>query len=141
MQRRASAIWKGSLRDGDGTLATESRALHAAPYSFYSRFESDGGTNPEELIGAAHASCYSMALAALLDSAGMHPRQISTVATVTLDSTDEGFAVVAVHLDVSASVQGASPETFEATALSARRSCPVSRLLNTKITLDARLED
>jgi osmotically inducible protein OsmC len=139
MKRKGSAVWKGALRDGAGTVSTESGALKALPYSFAARFESGAGTNPEELIGAAHAGCYSMALSGVLGEAGRKPESIETTATVTLEKTDAGFTVTSVHLDVVASVPGADAAAFRAAAEKAKAGCPISRLLHAKITMDARL--
>jgi len=140
MRRKARAVWIGGLRDGGGLLSTTNGALHNAEYSFSTRFEQDFGTNPEEMIGAAHASCFAMTLSALLGEAGLAPERIATTATVRLENADAGFTITEIHLDVSAKVAGASAQVFEATALTAKDSCPISRLINAKITLDARLE-
>jgi lipoyl-dependent peroxiredoxin len=140
MKRKASAQWRGSLKDGKGTISTDSGALSDTQYSFTSRFAEGKGTNPEELIGAAHAGCFSMALSNELGSAGLTPDSIQTTATVTLDKTAAGFAITAVHLDVAARVPGASPQAFEAAAASAKSNCPVSKLLKAEITMTAKLE-
>ena len=140
MKRKASALWRGSLKDGKGTISTESGVLSDTQYSFTSRFAEGKGTNPEELIGAAHAGCFSMALSNELGSAGLTPESIQTTATVTLDKTAAGFAITAVHLDVAARVPGASPQAFEAAAGSAKSNCPVSKLLKAEITMSAKLE-
>jgi osmotically inducible protein OsmC len=140
MKRKASALWRGSLKDGKGTISTDSGVLSDTQYSFTSRFAEGKGTNPEELIGAAHAGCFSMALSNELGSAGLTPDSIQTTATVTLDKTEAGFAITAVHLDVAARVPGASPQAFEAAAPSAKSNCPVSKLLKAEITMTAKLE-
>ncbi len=140
MKRKASAQWRGSLKDGKGTISTDSGVLSDTQYSFTSRFAEGKGTNPEELIGAAHAGCFSMALSNELGAAGLTPDSIQTTATVTLDKTAAGFAITAVHLDVDARVPGATPQAFEAAAASAKSNCPVSKLLKAEITMTAKLE-
>jgi len=140
MIRKASAEWRGSLKEGSGTISGESGAITNLPYSFQTRFENQKGTNPEELIGAAHAGCFSMALSAGLGGAGMTPESIRTTAAVTLDKVEGGFAVTAVHLDVVAKIPGADRAAFEKAANEAKAGCPISKLLNAKITMDARLE-
>jgi len=140
MKRTASAEWKGSLKEGKGTMTTGSTLLSNAQYSFSTRFEQGVGTNPEELIAAAHAGCFSMALSAQLGNAGFTPESIKTNATVTLEKTDSGFAITAVHLDVNAKVPGADQAAFEKAANAAKEGCPVSKVLNANITMDAKLE-
>jgi osmotically inducible protein OsmC len=140
MKRNASAEWTGGLRDGKGTLSSDSTVLNQTPYSFSTRFEDGVGTNPEELIGAAHAGCFSMALSGKLVAAGLSPESIRTTAAVSLEKGDAGFAITAVHLVTRARVPGASEEAFRAAADEAKAGCPVSRVLNAEITLDARLE-
>lgn len=140
MKRKGSAVWKGGIRDGRGTVSTESGALSEIPYSFTSRFENGKGTNPEELIAAAHSGCFSMALSMILGMAGMTAQSIHTTATVTIDKEGDGFAITAVHLDVRAKVPGADRQTFETAANNAKTGCPVSKLLNAEITMDAVLE-
>jgi len=140
MKRKASAEWNGSLKDGKGVISTESGLLENAQYSFSTRFENGKGTNPEELIAAAHAGCFSMALSAQLTTAGTPPARVATTATVTLDKTDAGFTVTNVHLEVTASVPGATEAAFQEAAGNAKKGCPISRLLNTEITMNARLE-
>jgi lipoyl-dependent peroxiredoxin len=142
MKRKASAIWKGGLKDGKGTLTTDSKVLSDTQYSFSTRFESGTGTNPEELIAAAHAGCFAMALSAQLGQAGMEPETIRTTATVALEKDDTGFAITSIHLDVAARIAGASDEAFEKAANAAKEGCPVSKALklNTQISMDARLE-
>lgn len=140
MQRKGSAVWNGGLKDGKGTVSTPSGVLNNAPYSFVTRFENEKGTNPEELIGAAHAGCFSMALSAQLNNANLKPERIATEATVTLEKLESGFAITTVHLQVSARVPGATQEQFDTAANNAKAGCPVSKLLNAKITMDAKLE-
>ena len=140
MQRKGSAVWNGGLKDGKGTVSTASSILNNAPYSFVTRFENEKGTNPEELIGAAHAGCFSMALSAQLNNAGLKPERIATEATVTLEKLEGGFAITTVHLQVSARVPGATQEQFTTATNNAKAGCPVSKLLNAKITMDAKLE-
>jgi osmotically inducible protein OsmC len=140
MKRKASAVWQGGLKDGKGTISTESGVLSNTQYSFSTRFENGTGTNPEELIGAAHAGCFSMALSGQLAQAGLTAEKIETTATVTMDKTDAGFTVTAVHLDVSARIPGASQDAFEKAARNAKEGCPISRLLKADITMEARLE-
>ena len=140
MQRNSSAVWKGGLKDGKGTVSTGSGALSNAPYSFASRFETGGQTDPEELIAAAHAGCFSMALSGQLGQANLKADSIATTASVTLEKTDAGFTVTAVHLAVRAKVPGADTAVFETAANNAKSGCPISRLLNAKITLEAVLE-
>ncbi len=139
MQRKGSAVWKGGLREGRGTVSTASGVLKDTQYSFATRFENGIGTNPEELIAAAHAGCFSMALSAQLGNAGMTAEAIETTATVSLEKQEAGFAITAVHLDVSARIPGADRTKFEQAAKSAKENCPVSRVLNAKITMDAKL--
>lgn len=140
MKRKGSAEWRGGLKDGQGTVSTESGTLSSAPYSFTTRFESGQGTNPEELIAAAHAGCFSMALSVQLGNAGMTAESIRTTATVNMDKLDAGWTVTAVHLDLTAKIPGADREKFEAAAQAAKAGCPISRLLNATISLDAKLE-
>jgi osmotically inducible protein OsmC len=140
MKRKASALWRGGLKDGNGTISTDSGVLSDTQYSFTSRFAEGKGTNPEELIAAAHAGCFSMALSNELGSAGLTPQSIQTTATVTLDKTAAGFAITAVHLDVTARVPGASQQAFETAAGSAKSGCPVSKVLKAEITMTAKLE-
>jgi lipoyl-dependent peroxiredoxin len=140
MKRSASAVWKGGLKDGKGAISTESGVLSNAPYGFTARFENGPGTNPEELLGAAHAGCFSMALSAQLGEAKMVAESIRTTATVTLDKVEGGFAITAVHLDLTAKIPGADRQVFETAANKAKTGCPLSKVLNAKITLDAKLE-
>ncbi len=140
MQRNASAHWSGGLKDGKGTLTSASGVLKNTPYSFSTRFESQPGTNPEELIAAAHAGCFTMAFSAQLGNAGMTAQAIDTTATVTLEKLDAGFTITSVHLQVTAKIPGADPAKFNEAAKNAKEGCPISRLLNTKIMMDAKLE-
>jgi osmotically inducible protein OsmC len=140
MKRKASAVWKGRLKDGKGTISTESGVLSDTQYGFKSRFENGPGTNPEELIAAAHAGCFSMALSSQLGEAKLVAESIRTTASVSLDMIGGKFSITAVHLDLVAKIPGASKEAFETAANNAKAGCPVSRVLSAKITLDARLE-
>ncbi|HKG14337.1 MAG TPA: OsmC family protein [Pyrinomonadaceae bacterium] len=140
MKRRGSAQWQGGIRDGRGTVSTESGVLSEAQYSFSTRFEDGKGTNPEELIAAAHAGCFSMALSKQLGDAGMTAESINTTAAVSLEKTDAGFSITKVHLDVTARIPGGDESAFQTAADNAKAGCPVSRLLNAEITLDAKLE-
>ncbi len=140
MKRKGSAEWRGGLKDGKGTVSTESGVLSGAQYSFSTRFESGQGTNPEELVAAAHAGCFSMALSVQLGNAGMTAESIRTTATVSMDKLDAGWTVTAVHLDVAVKIPGADRAKFEAAAANAKAGCPISRLLNAEISMDARLE-
>ena len=139
MIRKASAVWNGNLRDGKGTVTTESGALAQTPYSFRSRFETGTGTNPEELIAAGHAGCFTMALSAQLTGAGLTPDTIGTSAALTLEKLDTGWTVTKIHLDVTARVPGATSETFQKLAADAKANCPISRLLKAEITMTATL--
>ena len=139
IKKTASAHWQGGIKDGKGSISTQSGALRDNPYGFNTRFEGAPGTNPEELIGAAHAGCFSMALAKLLGEAGMTAESLDTHAEVTLDKDGDGFRISAVHLTLTASVPGASREAFEQAVEAAKSGCPVSRLLNAEITLQATL--
>jgi osmotically inducible protein OsmC len=140
MKKTASAKWKGGIKGGEGSISSGSGVLKDAPYGFNARFEDGPGTNPEELLGAAHAGCFSMALSLQLGEAGMVPQSIETTATVTLDKSDSGFSITAVHLDVRARNPGAEKQAFEKAANAAKEGCPVSKVLNAKITMDAHLE-
>jgi lipoyl-dependent peroxiredoxin len=141
MKRNASAVWKGGLKDGKGTISTDSKVLSDTQYSFSTRFEDGVGTNPEELIAAAHAGCFSMALSGQLGQAGLTAESIRTTASVNLEKTDAGFTITSVHLDVRARVPGADGPAFEKAANNAKAGCPVSRLLKADITMNASLED
>ena len=140
MERIASAVWQGNLRDGTGTMSTPSGVLHDAAYTLATRFETKPGTNPEELVAAAHAGCFSMALSGKLAATNLTAERIATTATVTLEKTDAGQTVTAVHLKLTAMVPGATAESFATAAESARATCPISRLLNARITVAATLE-
>jgi len=140
MIKKASAIWKGGIKDGGGTLSTETGVLNNAPYGFKSRFENGKGTNPEELIGAAHAGCFSMALSLILGEAGLTAEKIETHAAVTLEKVADGFAITASHLDVTVKIPGADNAKFQELANKAKAGCPVSKVLNAKITMNATLE-
>jgi osmotically inducible protein OsmC len=140
MQRKASAHWSGGLKDGKGTVTTDSGVLKETQYSFSTRFENGPGTNPEDLIAAAHAGCFAMALSAQLGEAGMRAESIDVTATVTLDRVEGGFAVTASHLDLRAKIAGADQAKFDTAANNAKSGCPISMLLTAKITLDSTLE-
>jgi osmotically inducible protein OsmC len=139
MKQKASAVWQGSLKEGAGTMSTGSGAIVEKPYSFKTRFEGEQGTNPEELIGAAHAGCFSMAFSMILGMAGFTPDKIETTATITLEQKDGGFAITASHLDMTASIPGIDEATFQDLAGKAKAGCPVSKVLNASITMDAKL--
>jgi lipoyl-dependent peroxiredoxin len=140
MQSKASAVWSGGLKDGRGKVSTDSGVLSEVAYNFVSRFEKREGTSPEELIAAAHASCFSMALSGELGKAGLSPETIRTTATVTLGKTDAGPTVVSSHLDTVVRIPGADDARFQDAAEKARAGCPISRLLKTEITVSAKLE-
>jgi osmotically inducible protein OsmC len=140
MKRSAQAKWQGDLKSGAGTISTASGTLATTPYSFHSRFEQGKGTNPEELLAAAHAGCFTMALSAQLAEAGLKATSLETSCTITLEQKDGGFAITESHLELKAKVPGASNEAFQKATKAAETGCPVSKLFNTKITLDARLE-
>lgn len=140
MKTFGSAVWSGGIKDGKGAISTQSGAMKEYPYGFASRFEGKPGTNPEELIGAAHAGCFTMALSLILGEAGLTAEKMETKAEVTLDKVDDGFAITAVHLTLQAKIPGADDAKFQELAGKAKAGCPVSKLLNTKITLDARLQ-
>jgi lipoyl-dependent peroxiredoxin len=140
MIKKAWAIWKGSIKEGGGTISTETGVLRDAPYGFKSRFENGKGTNPEELIGAAHAACFSMALSGKLGEAGLTADKIETHASVELQKVEGGFAITSSHLDLVAKIPGIDEETFQRIADQTKEQCPVSKVLNARITLSARLE-
>jgi osmotically inducible protein OsmC len=140
MKRKASAVWSGDLKSGQGSISTESGTLKETQYSFSTRFENGVGTNPEELIAAAHAGCFSMAFSAELGKAGFTPTSINTTATITMEKTDAGFTVTESHLDMTAKIPGIDAEKFFTIANGAKAGCPISRLLNAKISLNAKLE-
>jgi lipoyl-dependent peroxiredoxin len=140
MVKKAWAVWKGSVKEGGGTISTETGVLNEAPYGFKSRFENGKGTNPEELIGAAHAGCFSMALSLMLGEAGLTPDRIETHADVTLEKVGAGFEITASHLTVSAKIPGANNAQFQEIAARAKAGCPVSKLMKANITMEANLQ-
>ncbi len=140
MKRTASAQWRGDLKAGGGTVSTASKVLSGSPYSFHTRFEEGQGTNPEELLAAAHAGCFSMALSAQLGQAGLTPEVIDTTCAITLERQPDGFAITSSHLEVKARVPGASREAFDTAVNNAKTGCPVSKLYKTNITLNSTLE-
>jgi lipoyl-dependent peroxiredoxin len=139
MKRKGSAVWKGGLKDGNGVVSTESGVLSSVPYSFAKRFGDEAGTNPEELIGAAHAGCFSMAFSAQLGEAGFKPDKIETTATVTLENVGGGFSITAIHLDMQATIPNIDDSKFQEIAKKAKEGCPVSKLFKADITMDAKL--
>ena len=139
MKRNASAQWRGGLKDGKGTITTTSRVLASTPYSFAQRFEDASGTNPEELVAAAHAACFSMALSGQLGNAGMTAESIDTRTELTMEKLEAGWTVTEIHLDVTCKIPGADKTKFETAADNAKKGCPISRLLNAKITMSATL--
>ncbi|MDY0975261.1 OsmC family protein [Massilia sp. CFBP9012] len=141
IKRDGSAVWSGGIKDGKGQVSTGSGALKDQPYGFNTRFEDAPGTNPEELIGAAHAGCFTMALSGQLGKAGLTADELRTKATVSMEKVEGGFSITAVHLELVAKIPGASQEDFDKAATTAKENCPVSKLLNAKITLDAKLEN
>lgn len=140
MVRKASAVWNGSLKEGKGTISTDSGVLKNTPYSFSTRFEDAPGTNPEELIAAAHAGCFTMALSAQLGNAGIKPEHLETSASVTLEKLEAGFTVTKIHLDLTARIPGADKAAFEKAVQDAKTGCPISRLLKAEITLSSKLQ-
>jgi lipoyl-dependent peroxiredoxin len=139
MKRTASAVWNGDLKSGRGTLSAPGGVLKQTPYSFTSRFENGPGTNPEELIAAAHAGCFTMAFSAFLGKAGFTPSELSTEASLTLEQVDGNWTITAIHLDLTGKVPGIDPAKFEQIANEAKAGCPVSRVLNATITLSQKL--
>ena len=139
IRKTGSARWSGGLKDGKGQISTETGVLDDQPYGFKNRFEGEPGTNPEELIGAAHAACFSMALSGVLEKSDMKADEIATTATVSLEQQNGGFAITRIHLDVTARVPGADREAFQEAADSAKENCPVSKVLNAEITMEAKL--
>jgi lipoyl-dependent peroxiredoxin len=139
MKRSASAVWKGGLRDGKGTVSTESGVLTSTPYNFRMRFEHEKGTNPEELVAAAHAACFSMALSMILGQAGMTAESIETKATVSLDQVEGGFAVTSSHLQTTVKIPNADQAAFDKAVDAAKTGCPISKLLKAAITMEAKL--
>src|SRR5205814_816402 len=140
MQRKASAVWQGGLKDGKGSISTQSGVLKQTPYSFSTRFENGIGTNPEELIAAAHAGCFTMALSAALGKAGFTPEKLSTQASLTLEQVDGNWTITTIHLDLSGKVPGITPDKFNSIAADAKANCPVSRVLKANISLTAKLD-
>ena len=140
MESKASAVWKGGLKDGSGTISNESGVLTDTAYTFAGRFEDGGGTNPEELIASAHAGCFSMALSAELGKADLTPEHVSTTATTTLEVGDGGHAVTKIHLEVTAKVPGADQAAFDTAANNAKTGCPISKLMSAEISMNAVLE-
>lgn len=140
MTRQASAQWNGDLKSGKGSLSTPSGVLAQTPYSFVSRFESGAGTNPEELLAAAHAGCFTMAVSAQLGAANLKPERLDTTCTITLERLPDGFTITESHLDLTAKVPGASQQAFDEAVQKAKEGCPVSKLYKAKITLTAKLE-
>jgi len=141
MIRKASAVWNGTLKEGKGTVTTESGVLAQTPYSFRSRFETEKGTNPEELIAAAHAGCFTMALSAQLTGAGLVPESLATSAALTLELLEKSWTVTKIHLELTARVPGATNDQFQKVAADAKANCPISRLLKAEITLTATLKN
>lgn len=141
IKRNGSAVWSGGLKDGKGAVSTGSGVLKDSQYGFNTRFEDGPGTNPEELIGAAHAGCFTMALSGQLGQAGLTAEELRTTATVSMEKVEGGFSITAVHLDLVAKIPGASQEAFDKAANTAKENCPVSKLLNADITLTSRLEN
>ena len=140
IKRDGSAVWSGGIKDGKGQVSTGSGALKDQPYGFNTRFEDAPGTNPEELIGAVHAGCFTMALSGQLGQAGLTADELRTKATVSMEKVEGGFSITAIHLELRAKIPGASQEAFDKAATTAKENCPVSKLLNATITLDAKLE-
>ncbi len=140
MERKASAVWKGSLKDGKGEFSVPSGVFSHLPYSFKTRFEDAPGTNPEELIAAAHASCFSMALSAQLGAANLTPESINTTANLKMEKQDSGWAITAIHLDVNAKIPNADDAAFQKATQDAKAGCPVSKVLKANITMSAKLE-
>lgn len=141
IKRNGSAVWSGGLKDGKGAVSTGSGVLKDSQYGFNTRFEDGPGTNPEELIGAAHAGCFTMALSGQLGQAGLTAQELRTTATVSMEKVEGGFSITAVHLDLVAKIPGASQEAFDKAANTAKENCPVSKLLNANITMTSRLEN
>ena len=140
MQRKASAIWQGGLKDGKGTISTESGILKQAQYGFNTRFGNGPGTNPEELLAAAHAGCFAMALSNELGNLGIIPKQLEASATITLDKTANGFEITKSHIDLVAEIPGADNDKFQQAVKAAEKGCPVSKLFKAEISVSARLK-
>lgn len=141
MERTGMAVWSGGLKDGKGWMSTESKTLSQTPYSFAARFKDGSGTNPEELIAAAHAGCFTMDLSGRLGAAGMTPGEIRTTSTLTMEKNEQGFSITKIHLDVVARVSGGDADAFQTAVKQAKEGCPVSRLLNAEISVTAQLDD
>ncbi|WP_199193227.1 OsmC family protein [Blastopirellula marina] len=141
IKRKGSVVWQGGIKDGKGEISTESGALASYPYGFASRFEGQKGSNPEELIGAAHSACFTMALSLILGEAGFTAEKMETSAVVTLEQVENGYAITAIHLALTAKIPGATKEDLDELAAKAKVGCPVSKVLDTEITLDVTLED
>jgi lipoyl-dependent peroxiredoxin len=139
MKRKGSAVWRGGIKDGEGIVSTESGVLSSVPYSFAKRFGDEAGTNPEELLGAAHAACFSMAFSGQLGAAGFEAEKIETTSTVTVENVEGGFAITKVHLDVQATIPNLDDDKFQEIAKKAKEGCPVSKLFKADITMDAKL--
>ena len=139
MKRFGSATWSGDLRDGKGSVSTESDALDSYPYSYFSRYGEKPGTNPEELLGAAHAACFAMSFVRMLEMAHFEPEQLSSMSEVVIDKDGDGFAITSVHLSVVAKIPGIDEATFQSIAVKAKAGCPVSKLMNTNISFEAKL--
>lgn len=140
IKKSGSAYWSGGIKDGGGTISTQTGVLKEAPYGFKARFEGGPGTNPEELIGAAHAGCFTMALSLILGEAGLKAESLRTTSTISLEQDAGGFTITEAHLDLVAKIPGATEEAFKKAAETAEKNCPVSKLMKAKITLDAKLE-
>lgn len=140
MQRKASAIWQGGLKDGKGILSSDSGVLNQTQYSFCDRFENGKGTNPEELLAAAHAGCFAMALSNELGAAGMVPKKLTATATISLEKVSNGFAITKSHIDLVAEIPGADKAKFDAAVKAAETGCPVSKLFKAEITVSAKLK-
>ena len=140
MKRTAKAQWRGDLQSGTGTISSASGVLSNTPYSYKTRFEQGNGTNPEELLAAAHAGCFSMALSAILQGEGLKADSIETTCTVSLEKEGDGFAIKSSHLDLTANIPGATQEVFDRVTNAAKEGCPVSKLFDTEISLTAKLE-
>ncbi len=139
MNRTGTAHWYGGIRDGKGTLTTESNTLSNTPYSFSARFKDGSGTNPEELIAAAHAGCFTMDLSGRLGAASMVPEELETTATLTMDKSEKGFSITKIHLTVKAKIPGGDNSAFQNAVKQAKEGCPVSKVLNAEISVDAQL--
>ena len=140
MQRKSSAVWLGGLKDGNGVLSTDSGILRETPYSFITRFENGKGTNPEELLAAAHAGCFAMALSAELGKLGITPEKLETTATITLEKVGEGFSITKSHLDLTAQIPGADKAKFDSAVKAAKEGCPVSKLFKAEISVSVQLK-